>query len=650
MNKIVAIFIFMFVVLIIALCGSVISGGYAALRYSGLGIEYLKWDTFFEVISTFKGQAQHKNLVLVAVAGFVAPIVMYLLFVLVVVVGMLPKKVIYGNARLATDIDLSKSTFFPTDKERQESKVYTYPPILIGKQFKGRYKGKYIYFHGQQFLILYAPTRSGKGVGIVIPNCINYPHSMVVLDIKLENWFLSAGYRKVILGQECFLFAPAGYADNQEEAKKGFIKSHRWNPLDCVGRSDIQRSGDLEKIAAMLIPSSDDPIWSDSARKLFCGLALYLLDKERYHLVQKKKGVTGVPDVLVSMSAVMKLSVPESGQKLSTWMGSEIDQRSYLSDETKSLFREFMSAPDKTQGCIITNFSSPLSIFRNPITAAATDYSDFDIRQVRKKPMSIYLGLTPDALITHSKLVNLFFSMFVNENTKELPEQNPELKYQCMVLLDEFTSMGKSEIIEKGVGFTAGFNIRFVVILQNEGQGKKDDMYGIHGWETFVENSAVIIYYPPKVKNELAKKISEEIGVMDMKVTKKSDSSGGGKGGRSKSRSFDTLERAVLLPEEIVALRDEKNKTKNMAIREIVVSEYTRPFIANKIIWFEEKIFKERVDIAKKNPVSMPVLFDEEMRKKILEQASIYSDDESFLSDVMNKPDLENHDTEDMSA
>lgn len=649
MNKAVKILIFMFVVLVIVLCGSVVSGGYAALRYSGLGIEYLKWNTFFEVISTFKGQEQHKNLILAASAGFAAPLVMYFVFIVMIIVGMAPKKVIYGNARLATDMDLSKSTFFPTDKERQESKIYTYPPILIGKQFKGRYKGKYIYFHGQQFLILYAPTRSGKGVGIVIPNCVNYPGSMVVLDIKLENWFLSAGYRKQVLGQECFLFAPAGYADNQEEAKKGYIKSHRWNPLDCVGRSDIQRSGDLEKIAAMLIPASEDPIWSDSARKLFCGLALYLLDKERYHLVQKKKGVTGVPDVLVSMSAIMKLSVPESGQKLSAWMGTEIDQKDYMSDETKILFREFMSAPEKTQGSIITNFSSPLSIFRNPITAAATDYSDFDIRQVRKKPMSIYLGLTPDALITHSRLVNLFFSMFVNENTRELPEQNPDLKYQCLVVLDEFTSMGKSEVIEKSVAFTAGYNIRWAFILQNEGQGKKDDMYGEHGWGTFVENSAVVLYYPPKAKNELTKKISEEIGVMDMKVTKRSDSTGGGKGGRSKSRNFDILERPVLLPESIVELRDVKNKAKNMAIREIVVSEYTRPFIANKIIWFEEEEFKSRVDISKKNPVLMPVLFDEEMRNKIQEQANIYSDDESFLSDVMNKPDLENHATEDMS-
>lgn len=81
--------------------------------------------------------------------------------------------------------------------------------------------------------------------------------------------------------------------------------------------------------------------------------------------------------------------------------------------------------------------------------------------------------------------------------------------------------MGKSEFIEKSVAFTAGYNIRWAFILQNEGQDKKDDMYGEHGWGTFVENSAVVLYYHPKAKNELTKKISEEIGVMDMKVTKK---------------------------------------------------------------------------------------------------------------------------------
>ncbi|PQK41145.1 conjugal transfer protein TraK, partial [Escherichia coli] len=160
--------------------------------------------------------------------------------------------------------------------------------------------------------------------------------------------------------------------------------------------------------------------------------------------------------------------------------------------------------------------------------------------------------------------------------------------------------------------------------LQNEGQGQKSDMYGQEGWTTFTENSAVVLYYPPKSKNALAKKISEEIGVRDMKISKRSISSGGGKGGSSRTRNDDVIERPVLLPEEIVSLRDKKNKARNIAIREIITSEFSRPFIANKIIWFEEPEFKRRVDIARNNHVDIPNLFTQEVMDEIAKIAEIY--------------------------
>lgn len=75
---------------------------------------------------------------------------------------------------------------------------------------------------------------------------------MVILDIKLENWFLSAGFRQKELGQKCFLFAPAGYAETIDQAIKGQIRSHRWNPLDCVSRSDLLRETDLAKLPQSL--------------------------------------------------------------------------------------------------------------------------------------------------------------------------------------------------------------------------------------------------------------------------------------------------------------------------------------------------------------------------------------------------------------
>ena len=122
--------------------------------------------------------------------------------------------------------------------------------------------------------------------------------------------------------------------------------------------------------------------------------------------------------------------------------------------------------------------------------------------------------------------------------------------------------MGKSEVIERAVGFTAGYNLRFMFILQNEGQGQKAICNGQEGWTTFTEKQCCCALLSAEIKNALAKKISEEIGVRDMKISKRSISSGGGKGGSSRTRNDDVIERPVLLPEEIVSLRDKKNKAK----------------------------------------------------------------------------------------
>ncbi|MDM5035378.1 hypothetical protein QT350_26000 (plasmid) [Escherichia coli] len=143
-------------ILIACLIGGNYLGGYAALKYSGLSIDMLQWNTFNNVITQFSGKPEYKKLVAVTWAGFAAPCAIFIGFVVIVIVGLMPKKVIYGNARLATDMDLAKSTFFPTDKELKEarlknSKPYCFPPILIGKHFKGRFKNKYIFLWATVF-------------------------------------------------------------------------------------------------------------------------------------------------------------------------------------------------------------------------------------------------------------------------------------------------------------------------------------------------------------------------------------------------------------------------------------------------------------------------------------------------------------------
>jgi type IV secretion system protein VirD4 len=133
----------------------------------------------------------------------------------------------------------------------------------------GRLGGRCLMLSGQQGVALAAPPRAGKGTGVVIPNALNWPGSLVCIDIKRENWTITAGFRERC-GQACFLFDP--FAEDGRTA--------RWNPFTYVSTDPRRRVNDLQRIAEMLYPDPPnvDPFWTASARSLFLGIALYLFE------------------------------------------------------------------------------------------------------------------------------------------------------------------------------------------------------------------------------------------------------------------------------------------------------------------------------------------------------------------------------------
>ena len=164
------------------------------------------------------------------------------------------KRSLHGDARFATGADLAKHGMF---KKTGQS-------IVVGS-----HGGKLVRLDGQQFVILAAPTRSGKGVGVVIPNLLEYGESLVVLDIKQENFDLTSGWR-ASQGQEIYLFNP--FAEDR--------RTHRWNPLSYVSDDPAFRVSDLMSIAAMLYPdgAEDQKFWVSQARNAFMAFTLYLFE------------------------------------------------------------------------------------------------------------------------------------------------------------------------------------------------------------------------------------------------------------------------------------------------------------------------------------------------------------------------------------
>lgn len=467
------------------------------------------------------------------------------------------KRELHGSARFATVAEIRKAGLFGDGKSK-------WPGVIVAKK-----ADKFLMLMGQQFISLRAPTRSGKDVGIVNPNLLSYPHSIVCHDIKLESWKLTAGFRSQY-GQECYLFA----VSHPEKI------SHRWNSLSYVRREYDYRIGDIQNLANMWYPTGGkDAFWNDNAQVLFLGLILYMME---------------TPSEAVTMANLIRLTSPATGESLNKWIESAISTREKrgskfprLSVECVDAMRSFAVNTDQVRANILATFIAPLKIFRSPLVAAATSGDDFDLRNVRKKKMTIYLGMTPEDLVTYSTLANIFYSQLFNENTKVLPEDDPEnLRYQCLILFNEFTSVGRLKIVQKAIAYMAGYNMRLLLIFQNKGQvAGRDDGYGPEGANTLMTNCAMNIMFQPK-ENEDAKEYSETLGYQTVKGKSRTRQTSAGKPGRSENESDQR--RALMLPQEV----------KEIGFDKVIISlENCKPILADKIIYWNDPAFEGRVGL-----------------------------------------------------
>ncbi len=476
-------------------------------------------------------------------------IVLVVLLLLLYKIFGTPDTQIYGNARFSSEGDLRKAGFFkPTENS-----------ILVGK-----YKGKYLHYSGQQFAILAAPTRSGKGVGVVIPNLLTYKESIVVLDIKQENFEITSGFRAAH-GQEVYLFNPF--------AEDG--RSHRWNPLSYISKIQKFRVSDLSSLATMLYPVSlegKDQFWKNQAQNAFIAICLYLIDKRNFQLE------LGCPEDLcspVTMGEVFRTASP-TGVSLRDHL-KELAAMSFTSQEARLAFGGMLSQNDEVFPSIMGTFKEPLLPWLNPVVDQATSGDDFLLTDVRKKRMTIYIGILPNKLAEAKLIINMFFSQLINENTRELPQQNPELKHQCLLLMDEFTSIGRVDIISKAVSYMSGYNLRLFPIIQSLAQ--LDSVYGKEDARTMITNHALQIIYTPRIQSD-ANEYSEMLGYRS--AIKESQTRA-----RDSSSNQSEEKRALMLPQELKAMSPDD---------EVIVYESIKsPVMANKIKYYSDPLFKQRL-------------------------------------------------------
>lgn len=461
---------------------------------------------------------------------------------------------LHGAARFANTAEIRKAGLL--DPKGGLDKT-----ILVGKK-----NGRYLTYGGYQFVILAAPTRSGKGVGIVVPNCLNYSDSLVVLDIKGENFDITSGFRAKH-GQKVYLFAPFDEAG----------VTHRYNPLEYISDDPAQRLGDIDAIGTALYSggNQNDKFWSENAKDLFRGLCLFVLERK---------------DLPKTFGEILR-QASGKGKPLKEYIFEELkkaqDTGHPFSNACIDCLNRVLSNSENTLAGIVATFGTPLLIFQNPRVDLATSANDFDLREVRRERMSIYFKMPPNKLKEGSVLVNLFFDQLLNLNTRVLPSQDKTWKHQCLVLLDEMTSIGKVAMIAQAVSYMAGYNMRLLTIIQNKSQ--LEDVYGKAGALTLLSNHALMVMYAPSptVQSD-AQEYSEMLGYETVKSRSRTSSM------QSSSTSTSDQRRALMLPQEIRELGQ---------TREIVSLENCKPILCDKIRYYEDPDFTCRAHLP---PPSIP--------------------------------------------
>jgi type IV secretion system protein VirD4 len=453
---------------------------------------------------------------------------------------------------------------------KPQKRIEKHPALLIGKHPK---KDSFLASYGQTFLMLAAPPGTGKGVGIVIPNLLSYPDSVVVNDPKFENWDTTAGFRAA-MGHKVFRFSPER------------LETHRWNPLARLSRDPLYRLGEIRTMASVLFVS-DNPKnqeWYNKAANVFGAIILYLME---------------TPELPCTLPQVYEVAA--LGSAMGVWAQQVIEARSggpsALSNEClRELNGVYEASKNKSSGWSTTAdiVRDTLAMYGEKTVAWAVSGDEIDFSKLREERISIYFCVNSDSLKKYGPLMNLFFTQAIQQNSKVLPEQGGHcedgslrLKYQVLFLIDEIAIMGRMEVMETAPALTRGAGLRYLIIFQGKDQMRSERTYGVQAGNGIMKAFHMEVVYGTG-DIELAKEYSERLGNKTVRVKDLSVNRGGER--RTSTDSYKEQPRALLLPQEVNELPYGEELI-------FVQGTKTTPPInirARKIFWYEEEVFNDR--------------------------------------------------------
>ena len=451
---------------------------------------------------------------------------------------------LHGSARWATSDDVQS-----TGLTRAQGGVY------VGGWFSDSERRlRYLRHNGPEHVLAFAPTRSGKGVGLVIPTLLAWDESAVIYDIKGENWAKTAGFR-ASKGHVCFKFSPVEPTT-----------SSRFNPLAEIRLFTPRDVSDAQNIADMIIRSGEDsPMerhWEDSAVSMTTGMILHACysaaTEERKACLADLSGLFTRPGVEFRETLNEMISFPHDAAYSHGWKTST-GLRASTHPVVSEKAQEMLDKESKELSGVLSTAKTALALYSDPLVARNTSGSDFTIDDLVNfdKPVSLYLVVPPSDKIRLRRLIRLMFTMVVNRLTERMAFDGSEQKrnkHRLLFLIDEFPSLNRMEVFADALSYMAGYGMKAYLITQDIRQIV--DAYGQN--ESIVSNCHVRIAFAPN-QLETAELLSKMTGTTT--VQKASFNFSGSRFSPVMSHmnaSVDHVERALMTPDEISRLKPPK--------------------------------------------------------------------------------------------
>jgi type IV secretion system protein VirD4 len=381
------------------------------------------------------------------------------------------------RAREAVNVTTYGSARWASEREVKAAGLLSSDGVLLGRLGKS-----YLRHDGPEHVLCFAPTRSGKGVGLVVPTLLTWPGSAIVHDIKGENWQLTAGWRARF--GRVLLFDPTNAA------------SAAYNPLLEVRRGDSEVR-DVQNIADILV----DPEgalerrnhWEKTSHSLLVGAILHVLYAEADKTLAGVAGFLSDPKRPIETTLAAMMATQHLGDRPHPVVASAA--------------RELLNKSDNERSGVLSTAMSFLGLYRDPVVAHVTSRCDWRIADLVKarEPVTLYLVVPPSDIARTKPLVRLVLNQIGRRLTEAL--ENKRRSHRLLLMLDEFPALGRLDFFESQLAFMAGYGIRSFLIAQSLNQIER--AYGPNN--AILDNCHVRVAFATN-DERTAKRVSDSLG------------------------------------------------------------------------------------------------------------------------------------------